>query len=472
MRADLAGYTVRDDFPPTHPRRRRVRRRPPPLRALPPDPGGSDRGAAAGHGHRGGRGPAPRQLHAPARRDALHPDRRRRRIYRQRGPRGGDPDAGIGEPRRRPPLPSAAAEREPRGPAACGRRHAPHPGADAGRPGQDARPPRRRRAVHRPEQLRRDRPLRNPHRADDAGEPVPARRHAGPPVPVLLRHRRPVRPARGERAGHRGDRRPAFTINRTPVRELQGQGVRREVPAPQGRDVPARRRHRDLRPARDAHLRLPVDRREQADLPLRRLARLRQRPPRHAAAPPAGGRVQDRAVHRPGASGRARPSRSAASSTPRRRGSRCSRSTARSATNARRPTRRSRNISRPPSPPRSISARASSRSSGWKSTRAGSGETRSASPPPSPSTSAARWSRSATRRTWSPSRRPAPRSRTGSPSPSRTSASATSPCRATASPCGSTRRTTGTSSRPAPSRCSSPRSPRSSRRTWSTSGCS
>ncbi len=95
-------------------------------------------------------------------------------------------------------------------------------------------------------------------------------------------------------------------------------------------------------------------------------------------------------------SGRARPSRSAASSTPRRRGSRSWRSTARSATSARRPTRRRRNIFRPPSALRSTSARASSRSGGWKSTRAGSGETRSAFPPPSPSTSAARWSRSAT----------------------------------------------------------------------------
>ena len=60
--------------------------------------------------------------------------------YRQRGPRGGDPDAGIRETRGRPPLPPAAAEGKPRGPAACGRRHAPHPGADAGRPGR--RPPR------------------------------------------------------------------------------------------------------------------------------------------------------------------------------------------------------------------------------------------------------------------------------------------------------------------------------------------
>ena len=175
-----------------------------------PIPASKRSGGRGGHGHRGGRGPAPRQLHAPARRDALHPGRRRRRIYRQRGPRGGDPYAGIHEPRGRSPLPPPAAEGKPRGPAAYGRRHAPHPGADAG---QDASPPRRLRAVHPPEQLRRDRPLRNPHRAVDAGEPVPPRRHAGPPVPVLLRHRRPLRPARGERAGHRGDRRARLHDN-------------------------------------------------------------------------------------------------------------------------------------------------------------------------------------------------------------------------------------------------------------------
>ena len=78
-------------------------------------------------------------------------------------------------------------------------------------------------------------------------------------------------------------------------------------------------------------------------------------------------------------------------------------------------------------------------------------------------------------------RRTVPGTRRGAPRPApgpdrlrplRTKASATSPFRTTGSPCGSTWRTTGTSSRPMPSRCSSPRSPRSFRRRWSTSGCS
>ena len=46
----------------------------------------------------------------------------------------------YGETRGRPPFPPPAAEGKPRGPASCGRRHAPHPGADAG-PGRVPAPP-------------------------------------------------------------------------------------------------------------------------------------------------------------------------------------------------------------------------------------------------------------------------------------------------------------------------------------------
>src|SRR4030042_1939166 len=93
---------------------------------------------------------------------------------------------------------------------------------------------------------------------DTAGEPGPHRRHAGPPVPVLLRHRRPVRLARGERADQRGTRHTDENGE-----QLQGQGGGCQVPiAPRG-EVRPRGRRRRLGSARHARLRLAGDRREQ-----------------------------------------------------------------------------------------------------------------------------------------------------------------------------------------------------------------
>ena len=242
----------------------------------------------------------------------------------------------------------------------------------------------------------------------------------------------------------------------------------------QGGDVPPRRRRRDLRPARDAPLWLPGDRREQADPSpgRRRLARLRQRPPRHAAASRARGRVQDRAVHRPaqvGARGppvRRHPVRrdavalAARGVQPDPLRAPDDRPGAEEIFPDRRPLpvqcRRPRQAAQVAGNRRELAA-------GKRVRRQRLGRLRHrphAGPDP--------------RRAVPGTRRGVPRT---APGPDRLRPRGRRLQRhrrfgPTASRCGSTRRTTGTSSRPAPSRCSSPRSPRSSRRTWSTSGCS